>query len=154
MKKNFLETLVGSFIIITAVIFIAFIYNSANSLNKEKGQYYHLKAKFQDISGIIKGSDVNIAGINVGEVESTSLDPKTYEAVVTLKIKDKILVPTDSRVSIISSGFVGNKFISIDPGPAETFLKNGESILYTNSALNIESLIGKFMYYIGDKTDK
>jgi phospholipid/cholesterol/gamma-HCH transport system substrate-binding protein len=154
MKKNILETLIGFIVIMTAVAFIVFVYQNASNSYKEKGDNYLLKAKFQSAEGIIKGSDIMIAGIAIGQVEDMTLDFETYEAVVTLSINKKINIPSDSRASIVSSGFIGSKFISIDPGSDETFLKNGDSIIYTNSALNLEGLIGKIMYSFGNKAAK
>ena len=151
MKKNILETIVGFAVIILAILFAMFIYNNAHNAHRDKGQGYLLSAKFQNISGIIEGSDIMIAGIKVGEVEHMELDPKTYEAVALLKINNDISIPSDSRAAIVSAGLVGNKFVSIEPGSEETNLKNGDKIIYTSSAVNLESLIGKFIYSIGNK---
>jgi phospholipid/cholesterol/gamma-HCH transport system substrate-binding protein len=152
MKKNIFETLTGFAVIVASVVFTVIIYNHAKSSYQTKGSSYELNAKFGNISGIIKGSDVMIAGINVGEVVDMSLDPQTYEAIVTINVSSKVLVPVDSKASIVSSGFVGNKFIAIDPGVDKNNLKNGGTIAYTNSALNLETLIGKFMYSFGNKS--
>ena len=152
MKKNILETAIGFSVIVIAILFTLLIYKSAHFAYNDKDKGYVINAKFQNISGIIEGSDVMIAGIKIGQVHELALDPKTYQAVITLKINSSVEIPSDSRASITSAGIVGNKFIAIDPGSEETNLKNGDSLTYTSSAINLESLIGKFIYSIGNKT--
>jgi phospholipid/cholesterol/gamma-HCH transport system substrate-binding protein len=95
-----------------------------------------------------------IAGIKIGQVDVLRLDPETYQAVIILKINDDVKLPMDSRASVASSGIVGNKFIVIEPGSAEVNLKNGDSLSYTTSAVNLEALIGKFIYSIGNKASQ
>jgi len=151
MKKNIFETLIGFAVIILSVVFTVVIYNNAKSSYQAKGSSYTIQAKFTNISGIIKGSDVMIAGINIGEVADMSLDPQTYEAIVKMNINSAVAIPVNSTASIITSGFVGNKFIAIDPGSDQKNLQNGETITHTNSVLNLETLIGKFIYSIGNK---
>ena len=152
MKKNIFETLIGFAVIILSVIFTIIVYNNAKSSYQTKGSSYTIQAKFSNISGIIKGSDVMISGINIGEVSDMYLDPETYEAIVKIQVNSTVAIPSNSVASIISAGFVGNKFIAIDPGSDKTNLQNGGIITHTNSALNLETLIGKFMYSIGNKS--
>ncbi|MDX1923743.1 MAG: outer membrane lipid asymmetry maintenance protein MlaD [Rickettsiaceae bacterium] len=143
MKQNTLETILGFAVILTALIFLFYSYSQKN---KDSYEEYHLAAKFDSIDGIINGSDVQIAGIIVGRVSSLTLDPETYSAIATLSIAKHIQIPTDSRASVSSSGFLGGKYISITPGGDDEFLKDGGQIKYTQSSINLESLIGKFMY--------
>jgi phospholipid/cholesterol/gamma-HCH transport system substrate-binding protein len=143
MRQNTLEIIIGF-----AVIFIAFYFliTSYSGHNKDNNQQYQLKAKFDNVEGIIKGSDIQIAGIIIGNVHSLKLDNKTYSADVVLSINKDVKIPLDSRASVTSSGFLGGKFISISPGGDDDFLKPGEKIKYTQSSVNLESLIGKFIY--------
>lgn len=143
MKQNILETIIGF-----GVIFIAlyFLISSYTSQNKDNQQQYQLKARFDSVEGIIKGSDVQIGGIIIGTVNSLKLDNMTYSADLVLSINKDVKIPLDSRASVTSSGFLGGKFISIAPGGDDDFLKPGEKIKYTQSSVNLESLIGKFMY--------
>ena len=143
MKQNLLETLIGFIVLSVAAFFLVFSYNSQD---RDTTETYTLNATFQNVDGIIKGSDVNIGGIIVGKVESLKLDPKTYNAVVKISVDKDVQIPTDSRASITSSGFLGGKFLAITPGGDDDFLKEGEQFKYTQSSINLESLIGKFMY--------
>ncbi len=143
MKQNILETVVGLVVLAIAGFFLFYSYNMKKKDIKEE---YSLTATFENVEGIIVGSDVNIGGIAIGKVEKLTLDPKTYNAMMTLSIDEKVKIPTDSRAAIVSTGFLGEKFISITPGGDEGFLENNGQIKYTQSSINLESLIGKFMY--------
>lgn len=143
MKQNILETVVGLLVVAIAGFFLFYSYNMQKTDIKEE---YNLTATFENVEGIIVGSDVNIGGIAIGKVEKLTLDPKTYNAMMTLSIDQKVQIPTDSRAAIVSSGFLGGKFVSITPGGDEGFLEHNAQIKYTQSSINLESLIGKFMY--------
>ena len=149
MKQGIIETLVGFFVIIIAIAFFVFAYNLSNLSKVRNG--YSILAKFQNIDGISEGSDVKLAGIKVGHVESLTLEHDTYYAEVNLFIENGIEVPVDSRAIVSTNGLLGGKYIRISPGGAENNLGNGGKIKFTQSALNIEDLIGKLMYSITSK---
>lgn len=151
MRKSVLDVLVGLAVIIVATVFVAFVYHNSVSNYQSQRETYKVKVKFQDIMGIIEGSDVSIAGIKVGNVAKVRLDPDTYDALVFLEINQKVKIPVDSKASIITSGLVGSKLVSIEPGANETFMKEGDQFLYSTSTLSLEALIGKFIYSMGNK---
>ena len=144
MKHNFFETIVGFLILLVTIIFFLFAKNEANIQDNVDG--YIITARFDNIDGINTGSDVRLSGIKIGNIASYELDLETYEAVVKFNIKDNIKLPIDSIASIVSSGLLGKKYVSIDPGAEDVYLKTDENIIYTQSSLNIESLIGKFLF--------
>lgn len=152
MRKSVLDVLVGLAVIIVATVFVAFVYHNSVSNYQSQRETYKVKVKFQDIMGIIEGSDVSIAGIKVGNVAKVRLDPDTYDALVFLEINQKVKIPVDSKASIITSGLVGSKLVSIEPGASETFMKDGDQFLYSTSTLSLEALIGKFIYSMGNKS--
>ncbi len=149
MKQNTIETLVGVVILIIAALFLNFAYQKSNTNNIEKG--YNVIANFQDIDGIVEGADVKIAGIKVGYVEDVILNSDTYYAGIRLYIDEKVEIPIDSRAIIATSGLLGSKFIRINPGGSEYNLSDTGKIKFTQSALNIEDLIGKLMYSLTSK---
>lgn len=147
MNQNVIETLLGFVIISIAFVFFLLNYQGRKvDLNDS----YNIKANFQSVEGIAKGSDVMIAGIKIGEVASMGLDNTTFEAIVTMNIKNNIEIPIDSRAAIVSTGLIGGKFVSITPGIEDQNLSNNDSLKFTQSSLNLESLIGKFMYSTGN----
>ena len=143
MKSNIVETLIGAIVITVACFFAFYLYNSNKKQDDEPG--YALTAKFQNVSGIIEGSDVRIAGIVIGSVTKLTLDKDTYSAIVTMNISPDIKIPRDSSLAVITNGMFGGKSLDITPGADDLMMKDGESIKFTQSTISLESLINKFM---------
>ena len=89
---------------------------------------------------------VKAAGVVVGRVDRIRLDPKTYEAVVGLKIENGYQFTKDSIASILTSGLLGEVYIGIDAGGDAVMLADGATIAKTQSAVVLEKLIGQFMF--------
>ncbi len=142
-KKNLLETLMGALVLIVAGAFLVFAYEGSQ-LHVEKG--YTVSAKFSNATGIALGSDVRVGGIKVGVVSELGLDPKTYEAVINMQIRQNTQMPVDSSAAISSSGLLGEKFIQLTPGADDKMLAEGGKIQFTQSSVSLEELIGKFMF--------
>ena len=140
MKGNVLESVIGAVVLVIAVFFVYFAYNSSGEKIKEG---YVLTARFDDVSGLTNGSDVKLNGIKVGIVKSLKLDDN-YQAKVELLIHNKIKIPSDSSVSVTTDGIMGNKFVAITAGFSEKELKQNEEIEITRSSVNLEKLIDKF----------
>lgn len=153
MQKNVIETLMGAVVLLVAGAFLMFAYEGSQ-VQIEDG--YRIDAKFTDASGVALGSDVRIGGIKVGVITELNLDSNTYEAIVSMQIREKTSLPKDSSASIVSSGLLGSKFVQIMPGADDNMLEDGDKISFTQSAVNIEELIGKFMFSGGgvDKETK
>lgn len=152
MKQNIIETIVGMAVIVIALWFFIYAYNTNRMNTDDEG--YEVTAKFQNAEGIVIGSDIMTAGIKIGEVSDMTLDRDTFFAVMKLNIHKGIKLPKDSQAAVVSSGFLGNKYISITPGIAEEDLNDHDVIRFTQSSVNIESLIGKFMYSFGNNSNK
>lgn len=154
MHKNVLETLMGAVVLIVAGFFLLTAYKSSEM--RMGSDSYHVSGKFANISGIGLGSDVRVGGIKIGVVSNLSLDPKTYEAVATMQISNDTKLPKDSSAAIASSGLMGEKFIQITPGGEDAMLADGGKISFTQSSVNLEEMIGKFMFSGGgvDSGDK
>jgi phospholipid/cholesterol/gamma-HCH transport system substrate-binding protein len=113
---------------------------------------YTVTAKFDNVGDLKAGSQVTMAGVTIGRVESIRFDPKDYKAAVTLRIENQYSeIPDDSDASIQTAGLLGGKYIGIGPGGSETFLKDGSQIEFTQSAIVLESLVNKFFANMADK---
>ncbi|MEK6745743.1 MAG: outer membrane lipid asymmetry maintenance protein MlaD [Rickettsiales bacterium] len=143
MQKNIIETLMGAVVLVVAGVFFAFAYKGSG-MQIESG--YMVKANFTNASGIALGSDIRIGGIKIGTVSDLTLDANSYEAVISMQIRSTTQLPKDSSASVVSSGLLGEKYIQITPGGDEAMLANGEKIEFTQSAINLEEMIGKFMF--------
>ena len=107
---------------------------------------YHLEAQFDNIGGLKLRAPVKAAGIVVGRVESVRLDPKTYQAVVTMKIDQGYEFTADTIASILTSGLLGEVYIGLDAGGDPKMLADGGEIAKTQSAVVLEKLIGQFLF--------
>jgi phospholipid/cholesterol/gamma-HCH transport system substrate-binding protein len=152
MKKNVMETLMGAVVLIVAGLFLFTAYKSGELRVGSGG--YHITGRFSNASGIGLGSDVRVGGIKVGVVSDLSLDPKTYEALVTMQISQETKLPKDSSAAVTSSGLMGEKFIQITPGGDDAMLADGGKLSFTQSSVNLEEMIGKFMFSGGGVDSK
>ena len=143
MQRNLLETLMGAVVLIVAVAFLAFAYEGSQ-MKVEAG--YLISGKFGNASGISLGSDVRVGGIKIGVVAGLDLDPNTYEAVVTMQVRHSTKLPKDSSAAIVSNGLLGEKFIQLTPGSDDKMVAEGGKLQFTQSAVSLEELIGKFMF--------
>ena len=150
MKNNLVETSVGALVIAIAAGFFLYVYNVTDIGSGAGG--YQINAEFENIEGISVGSDIRMAGIKVGSVVKQELDPKSYQAVVTMSVADFIKLPDDTTAKVTSEGLLGSKFITLEIGGSEELLKNGDSLTHTQSALDIWALINEFMF--SDKKSK
>jgi phospholipid/cholesterol/gamma-HCH transport system substrate-binding protein len=105
---------------------------------------YHVTAEFDDIGDLRVGSPVTMSGVRLGEVSAIRFDPKSFKAVVTLRLDPQYnQIPDDSFASIQTQGLLGGKYIGLSPGGSDTFLKNGSHIDQTQSAIVLENIINK-----------
>lgn len=152
MGRNVFETVMGAIVLIVAGFFIFIAYKSGN-INSGVGGY-KLTAKFEKIDGLSVGSDVRVSGMKVGTVASQGIENETYYAVVTLNINNNIKLPKDSSAKIASDGLLGGKYLAIVPGGDSDMLKGGDTIQYTQSAVNLEELIAKAIFGSAEKDNK
>lgn len=145
MKKINLDLLVGLFVVAG---FMAFVY-----LSSQLGEFspfsiknqYTVTAEFSNISGLKRGAVVEIAGVPVGKVADIALDD-TDRAVVTLYIDRGVAVSEDAIASIKTQGIIGDKYIRISPGGSDVLLADGGRMMETESALDLEELVSKYVF--------
>ena len=143
MTRNLLETLLGAVVLIVAGGFLAFAYSSSQV--KESGGY-ELVARFDKVDGLERGSDVRISGIKVGTVLNQSLDPETYRAEVRFSVRDGVRLPADTSAAVVSNGLLGGKYLALVPGGDIEMLEPGGEVTLTQSAVNLEDLIGHMIF--------
>jgi len=145
MKQTSVEIWVGLFILAG---FLAFCYLALNLGEVNlfgKAKMMTVKAEFDNISGVRKGSSVQIAGVPVGTVARVILGPD-HLAEVSMEIDKTLKIPTDSVASVKSQGIIGDKYIQITLGGDSRMLTEGGELVETESAVDIESLISKFAF--------
>jgi len=153
MNKNMLETLTGAFVLIIAGWFLLFFMKNNTGLSVANDQY-SLFAKFNQADGISVGTPVKIIGVKVGVITADYIDLDSYFAVVNFSVDNKIKIPADSTAKISSEGLIGGKYLAIVPGGDDKMLANGEEVRFTQSSINLETLIGKMMFSKSDSENK
>jgi phospholipid/cholesterol/gamma-HCH transport system substrate-binding protein len=145
MKKLNIQLLTGIFVMIGIVSF-TYIAVTIGGARFKQQPGYTLIARFTSISGMQAGAIVEAAGVRVGVVSDIEFDPDSYEAIVSLRINQDIPVQEDAIAAIRTQGIIGEKFIKIIPGGFEELLTDGMEIYETESAVNLEELVSKYMF--------
>jgi phospholipid/cholesterol/gamma-HCH transport system substrate-binding protein len=145
MKKYSVESVVGIFVVI-GLLCVGYMTVKLGKVSLFGDDYYPLYARFTSVSGLRVGSPVEIDGIQIGRVESMSIDNARQMALVELKIEKGIKVYDDASASIKTSGLIGDKFIKIDPGGGGEVLKPGGTVTDTTTAVDIEDLVSKYVF--------
>ncbi len=145
MKKYTQETVVGIFVVI-GLIAIAYMTVKLGNIGFVGENSYSLYAKFSSVTGLRVGNPVNMLGLEIGRVQSFKMDQENQVAVVELKINNGINVYDDAIASIKTEGLIGDKFISIDAGGSGDLLKNGDTIVDTESPTDIMDLVSKYAF--------
>jgi phospholipid/cholesterol/gamma-HCH transport system substrate-binding protein len=143
MQHNLVETILGAVVLAVAVAFFGWAYGQSTA--GDPGGY-ELVARFERIDGLEVGADVKIAGIKVGRVLSQEVDPATWRAKVRFSVKAGLEIPADSTAAVASAGLLGGKYLSLVPGGEDRMLKPGEELTFTQSSVNLEDLIGRFIF--------
>lgn len=148
-KDKILEFSFG-FLTLFLVFLLCFIFfknsyfSKVNSLKHKNYKTYY--ASFDDIEGVFEGSDIKIAGINVGKLEQIIID-ENFQAVAKLKVLKDIKIPNDSMIIVATSGFLGSKFLKIIPSnvyEVKEYLNENEHFTYTQSSIGLENLLSLF----------
>ena len=107
---------------------------------------YNVEARFQNVGSLKRRAPVSMAGVTIGRVTDVEFDPETLEAVVTFVIDKRYdKIPDDSDASVLTAGLLGSQYIGLQPGGSDMYLEDGSEILFTQSAVVLENLIGKFL---------
>lgn len=145
MRKLNLEILVGLFMIVGFLCF-AWLSVKLGDVELFGPPTYPVTANFGSVSGLKPGAIVEIAGVRIGKVSAIRLDSKKYEANVELEIERGIDLQEDSIASIRTAGIIGDRYVDISPGGSEKLIGAGGRIVETESAINLEELVSKYIF--------
>ena len=150
MKKVSIETAVGVFVLI-GLISVAYLTIKLGKMEWFGDNYYMVDARFDSVSGLQTGAQVDMAGVEIGQVADIQLDNEEQVAVVSMKIEKGVVLTDDVIASVKTSGLIGDKFIKLTPGGSDILLKPGDMIIETESALDIEELVSKYVFGDAEK---
>ena len=145
MKKISVETMVGVFVLI-GLICVSYLTIKLGKMEWFGDESYLLHARFDSVSGLKTGAQVDLAGVEVGQVADIRLDTERQMAIVDMKIKKGVTLTDDVIASVKTAGLIGDKFIRLTPGGSERILNSGDMINDTESALDIEDLVSKYVF--------
>ena len=146
MNRSTIDLWVGIFVALGlgAILFLSLKVGNLITTGT-RGEGYHIEAAFDNIGGLKVRAPVKAAGVVVGRVESIRLDPKTYEAQVSLNVEKQYQFTKDTIASILTSGLLGEVYVGLDAGGDTQMIADGGRIAKTQSAVVLEKLIGQFM---------
>ena len=131
--------------IIAFIILLNLVLMKKNIVEEDVNNYF---ARFNKIDGVSVGTDVVISGIKVGEVKEIFI--KDYYPQISMNVDKNLEISDDSSVSIQTDGLFGKKFLLIEIGGNNVYLKNGEKFSFSEDSIVIEKLLEKIIL-IGEK---
>ena len=149
MSKAVIESVVGALVLAVAIISVLVVFQSSDT---QRVEGYQLTASFDNAEGLSAGTDIRLAGIKIGSVGSSRVDPKSFEATVVFNIDAGVSLPADSVARVVPDGLLGGNFIEINPGGAEESLQPGGVIENTRGAINVVELISQIVSLAVDAT--
>ena len=145
MKQSSVELGVGIFVLL-GVLCIGYLTLRLGEVQVLGDKHYILTARFKAVTGLKPGAQVEIAGVQVGQVDAITLDRTDLVAMVRLKVREGIVLQDDTIASVKTAGLLGDRFIQLSPGGSDKVLRPGDLIVETEPPLDIESLISKFAF--------
>jgi phospholipid/cholesterol/gamma-HCH transport system substrate-binding protein len=145
MRKASIETAVGLFVLI-GIMCVGYLTVKLGKMEILGKDYYSIDAQFDSVTGLKVGANVEMAGVPIGKVEAIALDSERQVARVRLKIQSSVVLTDDTIASVKTAGMIGDKYIKLSPGGSDLILKSGDTIIETESALDLEELISKYVF--------
>ena len=143
-RHSVFEIATGAAVLLVAGGFLVFaVANTGQHLGAAS---YGLHAEFDHADGLSSGADVRVAGVKVGSVGDIQLNTKTYQADVAFTVQRNVKLSTDSSATISTDGLLGGKYLALATGGEDALLKSGDTITITQGSVNIEALIGKYIF--------
>ncbi len=146
MRQRVLEIWVGIFMII-GIGSLLMLALQVSGAGLRGGETYRLEARFDNIGGLTVKAPVMIGGVRVGRVGEIWIDQEEYVPVVGMDIDKKYdALSVDSSAAILTAGLLGSQYVGLTPGFDEIYLEQGDTVEFTQSALQFETLISQFMF--------
>jgi phospholipid/cholesterol/gamma-HCH transport system substrate-binding protein len=144
------QFIVGIFAIL-GIVALAILSLSLGKISLFPSPGYTLYASFDNISGLKTGDEVQLAGVQVGKVVDIGI--KDYRARIALRVNQGVQIDDQAIAAIKTSGIIGEKYVSIQLGPSDHYLKGGDTIRQTQSAFVLEDAIGQLINSSGSSNN-
>ncbi len=155
MRPNYKVELASGIFLLLGIAALVWLAMRATDYGQEIGKdTYRISARFTNVGDLRVKAPVKIGGVTVGMVDSIVLDPVMFEAVVNMNIATRFNeIPSDTGASVLTSGVLGDRYISLEPGGAPDMLVEGDELFITQSALILEQVIGKYLFNAGSSEE-
>jgi len=150
-ERRWPEVAVGAAVLAVVVGFLGYGLAAGGrgmSLGMAASDGLGLTARFDRIDGLADGAAVRIAGVRVGSVTGTRIDPRSFEAEVSLRLEGGLRLPADTSAEVASEGLLGGKYVALVPGGSDRFLSEGSRITETQGSVSLEQLLGRFIFSV------
>jgi phospholipid/cholesterol/gamma-HCH transport system substrate-binding protein len=138
------DLLVGCFVL-AGILAVAWLSIRVGGLSYAGPRGFMVLADFDELGGLKERAPVVISGVKVGQVDRVALTPE-YRARVTMDLDPSLKLPDDTTASIVTAGLLGDRYISLQLGGDDKLLQNGDRLSFTESAVLLERLLGKFVH--------
>lgn len=145
------EVKVGIFVVCVIAAFFALVYEIGD-LNLTKKDTYSITMVFTTVEGLKPGSQLELAGVQVGSVRDIDLN-RDYTAVVTADIFEDVRIPIDSTASIATKGILGDKIIVVRPGMSKNTLQPEGNLARTSIPPSLDSLLEQLGQIAGNLSE-
>jgi phospholipid/cholesterol/gamma-HCH transport system substrate-binding protein len=143
MRRSSLDLTVGVFVLI-GILALGWLSIKLGRVEFLTGRGYTVTADFPSVGGLKAGSAVEIAGVEIGRVESIRL--ADYQARVAMSIRRGIPIQDDAIASIKTKGLIGEKYIRISPGGSDRIIPPNGRLKEVEAPVDFEELIAKFIF--------
>jgi len=165
MRESIVETIIGLAVVIAAGVFLWFALDNGTEAGASTGESYELGARFENVAGISRGTDVRLAGVKVGTVREVNLDAERYQAQIVFSVDGSVELDSDTSMRVQSDGLLGGAYLGIEPGGGYDIIApcpDGEvlfgetgcgEILYTRGSVDLLTLFASFASGSGSESD-
>ena len=143
MERTKLHLAVGVFMLL-GILAMGYLSIKLGRVSFLGGGGYLVTADFPSVGGLKAGSTVEIAGVEIGRVESIGL--ADYQARVVLRLNSDVKLQEDSIASIKTKGLIGEKYVRISPGASDKLVGPGGKIREVEAPVDLEELISKYIF--------
>jgi phospholipid/cholesterol/gamma-HCH transport system substrate-binding protein len=156
MRANYKVEFASGVFLLLGIAALVWLATRATDYGQEIGkETYSVSARFDNVADLRDRAPVKIGGVTVGMVESITLDPVSFEAVVKMKVASRYdEIPSDTSAAVLTSGVLGDRYIGLEPGGAPDMLADGDELFMTQSALVLEQIIGKYLFNTGSDKEE
>ena len=143
MERTRVNIAVGLFMVL-GILALAYLSIQLGRVSFFGSRGYQVTVDFPSVGGLKAGSTVEIAGVEIGRVDTIGLD--NYQARVKLRVNKGVKLSEDSIASIKTKGLIGEKYVRISPGGSDKIIQPGGKIREVEAPVDFEELLSKYIF--------